>query len=255
MSEKIGRFTYEVEPFQEDFTGELSWGTLGNLLLRCANLHASKRGFGRVIVDGKVYVWVLSRFVIEMNRKPRTGETFHIETWVRSAYRLFTDRCFAILDANEQPIGYAYSIWALINKETRETIEMSRIMNETFAKCIDAERDCPISVSGRIRVSAEQPKRTIDTYYSDIDVNNHVNSIRYIEHVLDLFPKSFYEGKQLMHIEMAYSEETYCGEPLTFYFQELEQENYVVEIRKNVNQIECSRGIVVCRSRLTFKNR
>ena len=255
MSEKIGRFTYEVEPFQEDFTGELSWGTLGNLLLRCANLHASKRGFGRVVMDGKVYVWVLSRLIIEMNRKPCTGETFHIETWVRSAYRLFTDRCFAILDADEKPIGYAYSIWALINKDTRETIEMSRIMNETFVDCIDAERNCPISSSGRIRVGTEQPERTIATYYSDIDVNNHVNSIRYIEHILDLFPKSYYEETQLMRIEMAYSEETYCGEPLTFYLQKTEQGIYVVEIRKNVNNAESERGVVVCRSRLAFKNR
>ncbi len=29
--------------------------------------------------------------------------------------------------------------------------------------------------------------RTIDTYYNDVDVNGHINSVKYIEHILDLF--------------------------------------------------------------------
>ena len=32
------------------------------------------------------------------------------------------------------------------------------------------------------------PIAEYQTKYSDIDVNGHVNSIKYIEHILDLFP-------------------------------------------------------------------
>lgn len=251
---KIGRYAFQVEPFQEDFMGELSWGTLGNLLLRCANFHASERGFGRLLIDGQLHVWVLSRMVIEMERMPRTGGHFAIETWVRSAYRFFTDRCFAITDEAGRPLGYAYTIWALINMNTRESVPMSSITNEAFLDCIDAEKPCPVTPPGRIRLKAAVPARTIDTYYSDIDVNNHVNSIRYIEHVLDLFPKERYAAERVARIEVAYSEEAFAGEPLTFYreaYATAQKEN--VEVRKPL--AEGDQSTVVLRARVDFAER
>lgn len=252
MSRQVDTFTFVVEPFQEDFTGQITWGTLGNLLLRSANLHASARGFGRVLLDGGVYVWVLSRLVVEMSRRPHTGETFTISTWVRSVYRSFTDRCFTLTAADGQPIGYAYSIWALINKDTREAIDLQRVMNSEFEACIDAGRPCPVRHPGRVRVKAGAPVRTIGTYYSDIDINNHVNSIRYLEHILDLFYKEMYAKRRLQRVEMAYNEETYCGEPLSFYVEPAADGNVNVEVRKNAGDGDATRGTVVCRSQLTF---
>ena len=78
----VGCYDFEVEPFQEDFTGRLSWGVLGNLLLRCASLHATTHGFGYNRVDDDAYAWVLSRMVVELDEMPRTGERFTLETWV-----------------------------------------------------------------------------------------------------------------------------------------------------------------------------
>lgn len=78
----VGRYGFEVEPFQEDYTGRLSWGVLGNLLLRCASLHSAHYGFGYNRAEEDAYAWVLSRLVIELDEMPRTGEQFTVETWV-----------------------------------------------------------------------------------------------------------------------------------------------------------------------------
>ena len=43
---QIGTYKFKVEPFSEDFTGRIAWGNLGNILLRCAQKHASERHFG-----------------------------------------------------------------------------------------------------------------------------------------------------------------------------------------------------------------
>ena len=53
-----------------DYTGRLSWGVLGNLLLRCASLHSAHYGFGYNRAEEDAYAWVLSRLVIELDEMP-----------------------------------------------------------------------------------------------------------------------------------------------------------------------------------------
>lgn len=247
---KIGRYSYEVEPFQEDYTGHLSWGFLGNHLLKCASFHANEHGFGMVRLNESDHAWVLSRMVIEMNRIPRTGERYTIETWISSVYRLFTDRCFSFVGEGGEILGYAYTIWAMINMDTRQPVDITQLADTGFQGLIDTEKSCPVRKPSRIRVKNTEPVRTVQTYYSDIDINNHVNSIRYIEHVLDLFPKERYEKQRISRLEVAYNVESYCGEPLSFYLQEVKENVYAVEVHKNVST--SGQGEIVCRCEVTF---
>ncbi len=92
--------------------------------------------------------------------------------------------------------------------------------------------------------------RTIDTYYSDVDINGHINSIKYIEHVLDLFPREDFE-RGIRRFEIAYKAESYMGDRLSFLVQENEAAGGTdVEIRKNVT--DESAGDVVCQARVIF---
>lgn len=87
--EKSSTYNYNVEPFTEDICGNLAWGNLGNLILRCASLHAGEHGFGYPQMIKLHHAWVLSRLVIEMESLPKTGEDFGIETWVDRLYRVY----------------------------------------------------------------------------------------------------------------------------------------------------------------------
>ena len=83
--------------------------------------------------------------------------------------------------------------------------------------------------------------------YSDIDVNGHVNSIRYIEHILDLFPLEMYRTQRVRRFEMAYVAESYYDDTLSFYL-EVEGGSYAAAIRKNG-------GETVCRAKIIFDNK
>lgn len=251
-SDKVGRYSYEVEPFQEDFTGHLSWSFLGNHLLKCASFHANEHGFGFLRLNEDNYAWVLSRMVVEMNEFPCSGQRYTIETWIRRVYRLFTDRCFAIIGENGRVLGYAYTIWAMINMNTRQPADLEQLVDREFISCLDEERPCPVKLPSRIRVSQTVPIRTLQTYYSDIDINNHVNSIRYVEHTLDLFPQECYAHQWVSRVEIAYNTESYCGDFLSFYLQKRSEDVFAVEIHKNVCP-ETPQGEVVCRCEVTFK--
>ena len=82
--------------------------------------------------------------------------------------------------------------------------------------------------------------------YSDIDINGHVNSIKYIEHILNLFSMDTFKEKNLRRFEIAYVAESYYGETLGFYLEEKNENEYDIEIRKNNQE-------VVVRSKVIFK--
>lgn len=232
LTNQVGRYDFSVEPFSEDYTGRLSWSFFGNHLLRCASLHAGSCGFGYKEMLESRHVWVLSRLVIELNSMPQTGESYSIETWVGRIYKQFTDRLFEIKSPAGNSYGYASSVWALIDIDSRQPMDLSAF-SENKRMVVVEERQIPIKGSSRIRVKSTTPIHVRQANYSDLDINGHVNSIRYIEMILDLFPKKQFDTTIPKRIEMAYSSESYFGEKLEFYLDDNENGSYAVEIRKN----------------------
>ena len=243
---KVGTYSFVAEPFHVDFTGRLFMGVLGNHLLNCAGFHATERGFGMAELNESNYTWVLSRLAIELEDMPAQYEEFSVDTWVENVYRLFTDRNFAIYGKDGKVYGYARSVWAMINMDTRKPADLLSLHGGDIVDYIETEKACPIEKPGRIKVSSCMPVRSMDVYYSDIDINGHVNSIRYIEHIMDLFPIEMYKEKRIRRFEMAYVAESYFGDELSFFCDEVNANEFHVEVKKNGNE-------VVCRSKVIFE--
>ncbi len=199
MSEenRIGTYQFVAEPFHVDFNGRLTMGVLGNHLLNCAGFHANDRGFGIATLNEDNYTWVLSRLAIELDEMPYQYENFSVQTWVENVYRLFTDRNFAIIDKDGKKIGYARSVWAMINLNTRKPADLLTLHGGSIVDYV-CDEPCPIEKPSRIKVTSDQPIATLTAKYSDIDINGHVNSIRYIEHILDLFPIELYKTETVV---------------------------------------------------------
>lgn len=245
MSEnKVGTYRFVAEPFHCDFSGKLTMSVLGNHLLNCAGFHAADRGFGIATLNENHYTWVLSRLAVELENMPCQYEGFSIQTWVENVYRLFTDRNFAILDKEGKTVGYARSVWAMISMETRKPADLLTLHGGSIIDYV-CDKKCPISKPGRIKVTEKAPVSEYQTRYSDIDINGHVNSIKYIEHILDLFPIEFFKEKRIKRFEMAYVAESYYGDILSFYREEVEEKEYDIEVKKNGTD-------VVVRSKVIF---
>jgi len=246
MSEdnKVSTYQFVAEPFHVDFTEKLTMGVLGNHLLNCAGFHAAERGFGIATLNENHYTWVLSRLAVEMEEMPRAYEKFSIQIWVENVYRLFTDRNFAILNQEGKPIGYARSIWAMISMETRKPADLLALHGGKITDYI-CKKECPIDKAGRVKITEQTPCFEYQVKYGDIDLNGHVNSIKYIEHSLNLFPLEMFREKSLRRFEVAYVAESYYGDKLSFYREQINENEFDIEIKKNDAE-------VVVRSKVIF---
>ncbi len=239
--EKIDRYPFYVEPFHVDFSGRMFLGILGNHLLNAAGNHSQRRGWGIGALNETSHTWVLSRLSIEMEEMPPQYAHGEITTWVESVIKLFTNRNFAILRPDGTAYGYARSIWAMIDMQTRRPCDLLTLYDGDILRYVvsDAENHCPIAGHGRFRFRDPQLVRTIDTHYSDVDINGHINSIKYIEHILDLFPIERFRSQRLQRFEIAYKTESYLGDRLSFYIQSIDDNETDVEVRKNDSDIVC----------------
>nr|MBP7985188.1 acyl-[acyl-carrier-protein] thioesterase [Bacteroidaceae bacterium] len=88
--------------------------------------------------------------------------------------------------------------------------------------------------------------------YCDLDLNGHVNSVKYIEHILDLFPKDTYQKNRIQRFEIAYVAESHYDDTLMFYREEVAENEFNIAIKKSESKSD--EQIEVCRSKVKFVN-
>ncbi|MBR3022526.1 MAG: acyl-[Bacteroidaceae bacterium] len=228
----IGESHFIVESFHSDCTSHLSLAVLGNQLLNTAASHAEKLGIGRQALLEQHQAWVFSRLLIQMDHYPYEFETYSIKTWIDSVSRFFSNRHFAIFDAAGKAIGYATSVWALMDLDTRQALDIAQALPD-HVDCVAPEHpDCPIARTTRARVTATEPAYTFRPLFCDIDYNGHFNSIRYIEHYLGALPLELLRERPVHRFEISYSTECRYGEELAVYVSNANADEYDLELRK-----------------------
>ena len=249
--DKIGKYEFIAEPFHCDFSGHLCLGHLGNHLLNAADFHATGRGFGMKHLLGIHRAWVLSRLAIEMEEMPQQLEQFHVETWIEGAMRYFTQRNFAITGDNGKVYGYGRSVWALIDTDTRQPSDIFAIDDGAINQFIVTDKPCPIAKGDRVKMDANtELVRSLDIYYHDIDINGHVNSIKYIEHVIDLWDIPWYKEHQIKRFDIAYVAETHQGDKLHFFREQTGELTYCISLVKTDQFTH--ENAEVCRCKIQF---
>ena len=252
--DKVGRYLEMAEPFHCDFSHHLFMGHLGNHMLNAADFHSRDRGFGMDFLNSIKKTWVLSRLAIEMDEMPCQYDKFYVETWVESAMRYFTQRNFRVVSEDGAKVyGYGRSIWAMIDTETRQPTNIFDIDNGAIVNWVEKDKENPMSKLTRVQMDDKtELVRTIDTYYNDVDINGHINSVKYIEHVLDLFPIVWYKEHPLKRFDIAYVAEAHQGDRLNFYQEQDADDALAFKIRITKSTAEGGEEVETCRSKVKF---
>ena len=243
-----------AEPFHCDFSHHLFMGHLGNHMLNAADFHSRDRGFGMDFLNSIKKTWVLSRLAIEMDEMPCQYDKFYVETWVESAMRYFTQRNFRVVSEDGAKVyGYGRSIWAMIDTETRQPTNIFDIDNGAIVNWVEKDKENPMSKLTRVQMDDKtELVRTIDTFYNDVDINGHINSVKYIEHVLDLFPIDWYKEHPLKRFDIAYVAEAHQGDRLNFYQEQDADDALAFKIRITKSTAEGGEEVETCRSKVKF---
>lgn len=241
--EKIGIYEYRTEVYSLDFRGMMMIPTLLNDMLHAATCHAGERGYGYADMTSRNTTWVLSRIALEITDRKRLSEPILIHTWVESVERIFTYRCFEITTLDGESLGHSRSVWAAIDVDTRRPTSLEAIGLEDWL----VQKECPVAPFTKILPAEEQPDIPEAPYkvkYSDLDINGHLNSVKYVEAMLDLFDIEVYRERSISRLEVIYQTEGRYGMELGLFRRQLQPDGFVTSI--------CHQGKSICRAQVAF---
>jgi len=234
-------YSFQIQPQYVDFQFRVTMASLGDILLTTAGFNADDNGFGLRRLHEMDSAWVLSRMAIEMNRFPEQYENIQVETWVEEVGRANTTRNFCIRDEKHEIIGNACSVWVFFDMKTRRAKDLQTLEGiHGFANGEVGLIDKPAKLDTIIGEEYDAFK----VKYSDIDINGHVNSIRYIQWISDCFSLDCYRKCQIKRFEINYMNEMVFDDFAEIVRSEKIPGDFHFEIRND--------GKVSCRARIVF---
>jgi acyl-ACP thioesterase len=207
--------------------------------------HADVLGLGYNQLKEERQFWVLSRLLVKIGRRPVWGEDFTLETWSRGTDGFWAYRDFNFIDKNNTIIIQATSSWLVLGQATKKIIRLSDV--EGFPAHGE-------SVLGVDASKIKAPKNDSETAFSpvlfnEIDINQHFNTGRYLERMIDAYDFDFHEKHQLTEFEVNFLKEGMPSDWLAVRKEYLSGTDHICSV------VRQSDGADLVRARLRWEKR
>ena len=237
-TEQLRICSYDV-----DFTRRATSASLCRYFLEAAWNHAEALGVGFNHLGRQNKFWVLSRLLLEVEHSPVWGSVATLRTWPRAAQSVFAMRDFEVVDGAGTRIAAGSSAWLVLDA----TSKRPQRLNKLLPSLMGLDGKAALGRDPEKLADGESWDRVFATTvrYTDIDVNRHVNSSRYIGWILDAYPFEFHREHCVRGLEVNYLGETLEGEVLSVRTRQTGAAVFCHSLTKGS-------GDEVCRARLVW---
>ena len=171
------------------------------------------------------WVWVLTHWQVEVYSYPKMGDKINISTWPVRFKGYFGERGFEVADEEGTSLLAANSNWILLDRNTHKPVRanehISTKYGANFPFLLEKDFSLPkyddfTSLSGHAYTATRR----------DIDTNNHVNNVKYLEWVYCYIPDEIYNNYRAKSLKVAYKKEALLGDRLEIkLFKRLQGDN------------------------------
>ncbi len=225
--------------------GKLSTSYLFYQMQDIAWEHADILGFGYDKLKIDQQFWVLSRLLVKIIRRPEWGEDFTLETWSRGADRFFGYRDFYFIDYKGNKIIEATTSWLVLDLKSKRIVNLTDFNNfPSYAESVFGEN------AGKVK-SPQSDAELLFTpvLFNEIDINQHFNTGRYIERIIDSYDFGFHEKNDLIEFEINFLKEGLPTDRLAVKKQFVDEKNHLCSVARE------SDGVDLIRARLVWKEK
>lgn len=204
-----------------DRSDTMTLNSVLNVFQELAVSHAENLGVGRDAMAGTGQVWILSRMSVQIDRRPRYGETVTVRSWPRSWEKLFALRDFDIRDSLDNPIVRARSCWIVLDMEKRRPIRpQAALEGMPLNAGLDAMPFVPAGLEERQTLEKAMEHRAV---YTDLDYNGHVNNVSYIRWIENATDPGLLEKAKRSRLDINYMNEVLPGEIVDIWSNDIRQ--------------------------------
>jgi len=237
---------YRIYVYESDQRGRAKLPSLCNYFQNSAWEHFNSIDMQRGPFLKDTEMWLMSRMEIEFARFPVWDEEIEVVTWSRGIDRMLAYRDFTMTGKNEEEIAAGTTTWVVI-----DTVDGKiQRLGELSKKWPSLPDKFAIGRSASKIEALKEPAygQPFTVKYSDLDVNMHVNNVKYIEWALDSYPLEIADKMQIKKLQVNFEGETKFGEELSV---GCEQTNMPMVFLNNI--IRKSDSKEVCRIKIEWK--
>ena len=159
-------------------------------------------GAGKKETLDKGLLWVYTRMDVKINRLPAYQEKIKLITYPGKTFGCFYPRHYRLIDNKGNILVIASSINVLIEKETRKLC-----MNPPLPKIEGVSFPDELDKPTKLFIKSDSVIGTHKVKFSEIDLNGHLNNTKYIETIINLKDRAFYEKHPIKFISINYDKE------------------------------------------------
>lgn len=212
MNLEIYNAPYPVSYFHVDPNGFLSTPALLYALQEVALDHCKLGGHDVATLKDANSGWAVLYWHIKINNLPQLWDKMELETWTNKHGRMQINRSYSVKNKGEEIIKIM-SQWIMMDLEKRRP----KTATEDFLQyCCDRESVLPtekfFSVHKKEDLGDLLKESTREVKRSDIDTNDHVNNVKYVEWAIDDMPDEILDGYLLDEVRIIYRKECSRGD-------------------------------------------
>lgn len=204
---------YEIHYYEVDSKLRCKLSSLINFICDVGTQQSEHLGGGMEYCTENNCAWVFYKYDIKINRYPMFGETVSITTQPIGFKKFYGLRAYFIRDEENNIVGEAQALFFLIDIKKRRPMRIQKEQYDIYG--VDGDVDYDISMDKIERVDEEQYQKEFRIRYSDIDSNNHVNNVKYIEWATEAVPLDIVNSYIIKRIKVTFEKETKYGDTIS----------------------------------------
>jgi len=174
-------------------------------------------GFGATrAMSCRNLIWVVTRMQVHVEQYPAWGDVIEMDTWVAASGKNGMCRDWLVRDYKTgQILARATSTWVMMNRKTRKLSKMPEEVRAEISpyflsrSAIKVESLLTQKII-RLNGNAEFVRSGLTPRRSDLDMNQHVNNVKYIGWMMESVPPAILDGYELASMSLEYRRE--CGQ-------------------------------------------
>jgi acyl-ACP thioesterase len=217
---------YKVHSYETDFKQRLSLSALLNFMQETAGNHATANGFGFSQLSGKGHFWVLSRAKVNIQRYPTWNDELKLRTWSKTPDSLMAHRDFELLDAQDNIVAAANTVWLIVDVNSRRPVRM----DGTFAQFPHVNDRTAIAAAAKLNPINATLQAPHTIALGEMDMNGHVNNGCYVRWALDSLPLDFAQQNEVCDLEINFLHESCAGQQYAVGMQQVSDSTFMGNI-------------------------
>jgi len=220
-----------VKSYQTNQHGKASIVSIYNILIEAAWAHAQVMDWGYDSLKSNNLFWVLSRMYFQIEKYPAWQDQITLSTWSAGTDGMYAYREYIVENERGEILLRASSAWLILEIESHKIFRLSDYRS-TFPKLTDMN-----ACRNPKRIKPDVHPDKLNYYavqFSDLDINQHFNSVKSVERVLDDFGIEFLNKYEPAELEVNYLKEGQAGDLIAVTCTQLsENENLNCLVRES----------------------